>query len=373
MKKTYEMVKYIQGVETTEEHNGYSYSVGRTLTIVILGFICGLSNVSKIHQWASSRGVKEFLWEYFDVMRVPSYYWMLSLLKIIKPESLNKHFTELTQSLLPDGVKNRTVSFDGKSIRSTGKMDKYESALHIISAQLSELGITIGQKAVEGKSNEIPAVQELIKLLDLKDCMVVADALNCQKETARDIIDGGGDYLLNVKNNQKTLKEDIEDYVQDPDLQKSMGSTVSLEKSRNRIERRTAYVTNDIDWMPEKVDWKGLSCIGAIHTQFTDKTGTSNEWHYYISNRELTAEELLRHARLEWSVESMHWLLDVHFAEDFCRIEDRNLQQNLNIARKIALNSIRIYKNKTGSKRPFSKILLDSLLDPENIISILTV
>jgi predicted transposase YbfD/YdcC len=108
-----------------------------------------------------------------------------------------------------------------------------------------------------------------------------------------------------------------------------------------------------------------------VNTQFTGKKGQSNEWHYYISSRKLTAEELLKHVRLEWSVETMHWLLDVRFREDFCRVEDRNVQQNLNIVRKIALNSFRSYKAKTASKRPFSKLMFDCLLEPENILSVL--
>jgi predicted transposase YbfD/YdcC len=119
--------------------------------------------------------------------------------------------------------------------------------------------------------------------------------------------------------------------------------------------------------------WEKLGCIGAVNRQFIGKKGTSDEWHYYISSRSLTAEELLRHARLEWTVETMHWLLDVHFGEDFCRIEDRNVQQNLNIVRKIALNKIKDYKNKTASKRPISKLMFDCLLEPENIRSILAV
>ena len=114
------------------------------------------------------------------------------------------------------------------------------------------------------------------------------------------------------------------------------------EKTRDRIETRTAYSSIDIDWMHEKSDWANLQCIGAIHTEFETSKGKTSEWHYYISSRPLTAEQLLKHARLEWSVESMHWLLDVHFAEDYCRIENRNVQQSLNIVRKIALNLIKL-------------------------------
>jgi hypothetical protein len=96
------------------------------------------------------------------------------------------------------------------------------------------------------------------------------------------------------------------------------------EKNRGRVETRAAFSTCDIGWLPQREDWKDMACIGAIHTRVSSKKGDSDEWHYYISSRPLSAEELLTRARLEWSVETMHWLLDVHFGEDFCRVEDKH-------------------------------------------------
>ena len=96
-----------------------------------------------------------------------------------------------------------------------------------------------------------------------------------------------------------------------------------------------------------------LRCIGAINTRFTTKSGTSNEWHYYISSKALTAEELLKHARAEWSVETMHWLLDAHFEEDSCRVQDENLQKVLNIIRKVVINSLRVFATKLLLNAPF--------------------
>lgn len=372
MKTIKKITEYFADVETTKEHKGYFCSVGETLAIVILGSFCGLRNVNQIHQWASHVRVREFLKNHFGIEKIPCYYWLLCLLKIIEPESLNQYFTNWVQSFfLPEGTNDMTLSFDGKTVRSTGKMSKYKSPLHIVSAHIAEMGITLGQQTVEGKSNEIPAVRELIGFLKIEGCLVVADALNCQKETARAIIDGKADYLLSVKGNQETLRKNIEDYVQDDSLQKTMDTYASHEKNSGRIERRTAFSTCDIEWLYGKEEWKELACIGAINTKFTTKKGTTDEWHYYISSRKLTAEELLKRARLEWSVESMHWLLDVHFSEDFCRIEDENIQQNLNIVRKIVLNSVKVFKEKTNSKLPISKILLDCLLDSESILTIL--
>ena len=363
--------EYFMDVETTKEYKGYYCSVGEALTIVILGSFCGLRNVSQIHQWATTKRGTEFLAKHFAIKRVPCYFWLLCLLKIIDMKSLNECFMNWTQSFLPESTKGLTLSFDGKTIRSTGKMEKYDSPLHIVSAHVAELGITIGQQTVEGKSNEIPAVRKLIGLLKIEGCIVVADALNCQKETAHAIIGAKADYLLNVKDNQPTLKKDIEAYVQDENLRKGMDTFTTREKQSGRIEERIAFSTCNVNWLHGKGDWDKLTCIGAINRRFTTKNGTTNEWHYYISSNKLTAEELLKHARFEWSVETMHWYLDVHFGEDFCRIEDKNVQQSLNIVRKIALNSIKRYKETTGDKRPMSKIMLLSLIDYEEFLPIL--
>jgi len=371
MEKIQNIAEYFTDVETIKEHKGYFCSVGETLTILILGSLCGLRNANQVHQWAVSTKVSEFLAKHFRINRIPCYYWLLSLLKIIKPKSLNQCFINWVQSLLPEGTKEMTISFDGKTIRSTGKMEKYNSAMHIVSAHIATLGITLAQNTVDDKSNEIPAVRELINMLEIEGCMVVADALHCQKETCAAIVEKKADYLLSVKDNQETLKKDIEDYIQDHDLRQGMDTAHTCEKNRGRIEQRSAFTTHDIGWLCGKSEWVGLACIGAINTQFTTKKGTSSEWHYYISSRKLTAEELLKHARLEWSIESMHWLLDVHFGEDFCRIEDKNVQQILNMVRKIALNCVKNYKQKMKSKSPLSKIMFDCLLDCDHLIPVL--
>jgi len=364
------LVEYFEEVETVQEYKGYFCSIPEAISIVVVGSICGLRNVSQIHQWAESDRVSEFLKEKFGIEHIPCYYWLLSLLKLVKPESLNKCLMKWAGSILPEERKGLTIALDGKTVRSTGKMEAYDSPLHIISAQLSELGITFASKSVEGKSNEIPAVQQLIGELDIQDCMVVADALNCQRETAEAIIRGKGDYLLDAKGNQPTLAQEISDYVQDESLRKTMDSKTVTEKSRDWIETRTAYTTADIGWLFGKEKWENLCCIGAIKTEFERKGVKTEEWHYYISSRNLTALELLHHARMEWAVETMHWILDVHFSEDFCRIVNKTIQQNLNMLRKFALSLIKQFKANTCSKRPISQIMFKCLLDPLAIFSI---
>ena len=200
---------------------------------------------------------------------------------------------------------------------------------------------------------------------------MVADALNCQKETAESIVSGKGDYLLAAKGNQPSLEQEISDYVQDETLRKGMDSAVKKEKNRDRIETRTAYTVSDISWLFGKEKWKNLACIGAIRTEVEKNGEKTDEWHYYISSRKLSAEELLRHARMEWTVETMHWILDVHYGEDFCRIENKTIQQNLNMLRKFTISLIKQHKNRTGSKRAMSKIMLDCLLDYNHLCDVL--
>ena len=269
--KKQKLVEYFQEVETTQEYNGYFCSIPEAISIVVLGSVCGLRNTSQIHQWAESDKVAGFLKEKFGIEHIPCYYWLLSLLKIVKPESLNKCLMKWAETMLPKDRTGLTISLDGKTIRSTGKMGQYDSPLHIISAQISELGITFASKSVEGKSNEIPAVQELIKELDIEGCMIVADALNCQKETAKAVIKGKGDYLLDAKGNQPALEQEIREYVQDENLRKTMDCKTVREKSRDRIEKRTAYTTANIDWLYGKEKWENLGCIGAIKTEFERK------------------------------------------------------------------------------------------------------
>ena len=360
--------EYFEEVELTKEYDGYFCKIESIITIIILGSMCGLKNVSQIYLWASNKKNSEFLKEKFGIEKVPCYYWMLCLLKLIKPESLNQCFMKWIKDVMSQ--ISGTVSIDGKTVRSTKKMKQYEKPLHIISAQLTEAGLTFAQNSTDGKGNEIPAVRELLEMLEIKGCMIVADAMHCQKETASCIIQKEADYLLCVKGNQKTLYQDIADYIQDKELRTEMKKVSVTEKDRCRMEIRTAFVTDDTAWMSQKKEWTALQCIGAVRTKIVTEEHTSETWHYYISSRNLSPEELLHHARMEWTVETMHWILDVHFREDFCRIQDKEVQKNFNMLRKAAINLIKQFRNSHTPKSPLSHIMLNCLIDPDYLFDV---
>jgi len=381
-----ELEDALEVLETDREYDGYFCSIKAAVIIVILGSLCDLQSVKKIHAWATTEHVRKFLEETFGIKRIPCYWWLLSLLGIIRPESLNECMKQWVACVVPELAakleaeeneqseqkkKTLTIAIDGKEIRSTGKMKKYDNPLHIISAQIGELGLTLAQRTVATKSNEIPAVPELIKELAIPGCMVVADAMNCQIETAEAIVEAKADYLLSAKGNQQALMNDIAEYVHDTKLRAKMDRVSRTERGHGRKETRRAYTSADVSWQPGGRVWPELKCIGAIHTRFETSKGVTEEWHYYISSKALRAQELLHHAREEWSVESMHWLLDVHFDEDRCRVQSKNVQQNLNMLHKCALNIIRIHKRATQSKLPLDGIMFRALMNPQALLPLL--
>jgi len=352
---------YFEEVETTKEYDGYWYSVKDIIVISILGSLCGLKNMIMIVEWAKSASVLKFLQEKMKIPRVPCYSQFTNIMGIIKSESLNEAFITWVSSLVE--LADKTIAIDGKTIRSTERIMSLSKAIHIVSAYISELGITLGQKTAEGKGKEAPVFRDLLDMLELSGALVVADALNCKAATCKKIMESGADYLLCMKRNNAKLYEEIKSHMHDENLQKTMETSTTIEKNGGRIEKRTAYVCHDVENLKNARKWVGLSCFGAIRRQVEINGKTTDEWHYYISSRKLSADDFLKRVRYEWGVESIHWLLDVHFDEDkTCALND-NTQKNLNIIRKIALNLISDFKRETNSKKPVSGVMRSCLFD----------
>lgn len=304
---------------------------------------------------AKSAPVLKFLQEKMKIPRVPCYSQFTNIMGIIKSESLNEAFIKWVSSLVE--IADKTIAIDGKTIVTTERIKSSEKPVHIVSAYISELCLTPGQKAAAGKGKEVPAFRDLLEMLELNG------TLNCNTKTCAKIIESGADYLLCIKRNNARLCEEIKSYVHDEENQKTMETSQTIEKNGGRIERRAAYVSYHIEDLKNARKWVGLSCIGAIHRQFEVNGKTTDEWRYYISSRKLTASDFLKRVRLEWGVEFMYWLLDVHFDEDHTRAFNENTQKNLNIVRKIALNLITDFKKLTDSKKPVSGLMRSCLFD----------
>lgn len=238
-------------------------------------------------------------------------------------------------------LEGHTVAFDGKTLKGSHDRSRSKSALHSVSAWVCGLRMCIGLKSVEDKSNEIPAVQELIDLIDLKGAVVTADAMHCQVETAKAIIQKEADYILIVKGNQPSLQDALHEAIikamenDDPKVRR----TRKLEINRGRIETREIIVQPVPKDSAQFAKWAGIKSIGVIHRtrevngKFEEATET------FISSRDPKVRDIARRIREHWGIENQqHYILDVTFSEDASRIRNGNSPEISSVFRRLALN-----------------------------------
>jgi len=275
-------------------------------------------------------------------------------------------------------LEEKQISIDGKTVCSTATMKEYEKPLHIVTAMLTDNYVSLGQVAVNDKSNEIPAVRELLDMLNIKGAVVTLDAMHCQKDTVEKIIKNKGDYVVQLKKNQGNFYADVyamfdDKYMNETDKDGEYEVFQTIEKSRGRIEKRTCYVLNETAYFTNYLaDWRGLKKIFAVKRTVEKDGKISEEISCYLSSKNTSAENLLSYTRKHWQIESFHWLLDVNFGEDGSLVRDKNSQICLNIMRKFAISILKKYiennpvKRKTISantrKCLFNPVFLESVL-----------
>ena len=263
---------------------------------------------------------------------------------------------------------------DGKAIKSTDARKTIENMMNIVTAY-TDTGISLGQITVENKTNEIPAVRDLIDMLNIEGMIITADAMHCQKETAEKIIDNKGDYVLQLKANQKNFYEDVyamfdEKYMDEADQNCEYEIFSTTEKSHGRIEKRTCYVLNEIEFFTDYIaEWKGLKKIFAVKREVTRDGKQTTEISCYLSSKNTTAEKLLSYTRKHWQIESMHHILDVSYDEDKCRLYSQRAQENLNIFRKMGVSVQKNYLK--GKKQTVKSSMFNCLLNDEYLIDVL--
>ena len=263
------------------------------------------------------------------------------------------------------------IAVDGKAIRSTSKKGEANSALQILTAYLTESGVTLGQESIHKKTNEIPVFQDMLDYLEIKGKVITADALHCQRETCKKIIEKGGDYVFGLKENQKTLYDNIKLFFTDSINNDNISVYESIEKNHGRIEKRICRKATSIEWLDVENKWVGLKTVFEVRREVTSKNSTSIETSYYISSHDTSAKELLKISREHWKIESLHWLLDVVFSEDECAVISDNGQKTLNIFRKLALLLHKNFIKQQSKKSSIKASILQALVSDKRILEIL--
>ena len=336
------------------------------LKLVMISVLCGMDELDKMIDYGKSK--KEFLEKEFGIKSIPSKSTLTRIFVMIDPKWLSLSIVGIVQSLIKE--KHTQIMLDGKAIKSTDAIKSIEKMMNIVTAY-TNTGISLLQKTVDNKTNEIPAVKELIDMLDVKGMIITADAMHCQKETAEKIVNNGGDYVLQLKANQKSFYEDVyamfdDKYMDETDKNCEYEIYKTEEKSHGRIERRTCYVLNEIAFFTDYLaNWKGLKKIFAVVREVEKDNKITKEISCYLSSKNTTAENLLSYTRKHWEIESMHHILDVTYDEDRCKLLSQRAQENLNIFRKMGISIHKNYlknKKQTVKSNMFNCLLNDNLL-----------
>jgi predicted transposase YbfD/YdcC len=322
------------------------------VVIAVCGILCGSDGPTAIHRWADNR--RDWLEQFLSLANgIPSRDCIRRLLMALKPEAFQKCFQDWLAHVIQtdNSGPKRLIAIDGKTCRGSHDAAKQLGPLHIVSAWASEDGIALGQVATEAKSNEITAIPELLKQIELKDSLITIDAMGCQKEIARDIVDGGGDFVINLKDNQPKLREAIETHFNkhlELDLEYlQYRSHETSESSHGRIDERSYFLTKIPPDFALKKEWPWIKAIGYSLrvTQHADGSET-DETRYYILSRYLSGKRFSEAVRGHWAIESMHWVLDVNFREDDSRTRERTLGNNLSWLRRFAVGLLKRHSSK---------------------------
>ena len=257
------------------------------------------------------------------------------------------------------------IAIDGKTLCGSARGGL--QPLHLVSAWATQAQVSLGQVAVDGKSNEITAIPTLLELLDLNGALVTIDAIGCQKAIAKKIVSGGGDYVLVVKGNQERLLADIQETVGralDEELPaENVRQCHTTEQGHGRVEKRSCLVISDLKDIRDRAKWASLTTVGVCFRERTVNGETTTEASYFIGSRRMGARRYAQALRSHWGIENqLHWQLDVSFKEDANRVENRHGAANLALMRKLALGLLKQHPRKDSIARKRKAAALDSVI-----------
>lgn len=283
---------------------------------------------------------------------IPSHDTINRVISMIRSDRFEQLFIKWVESIKSKELDNESfkevIAIDGKTLRGSKDSFHQKRPIHVVNAWASSNGLVLGQSTVDGKTNEIKAIPELLKLLDIEGCIITIDAMGTQKEIADEIIDNGADYILALKSNQNYLKENVETIFK---VQTPISEHTTVEKGHGRIETRQCQVINDLKFLDENQSkWKNLASIVKLTSTRELNNTKTEEIRWFISSLNVSAEIMNNCIRKHWQVENcLHWTLDVTFREDYQRKRNANSAQNFAIIQKIALNLVKSDKANKGS------------------------
>jgi predicted transposase YbfD/YdcC len=343
------------------------------LTLAICAVICGADGWTQVAQFGRCK-LKWFK-TFLDLPHgIPSHDTFGRVFARLEPAAFEDCFMKWVTGLA-DHSQGRLIAIDGKTIRRSLDVAGGQAAIHLVSAWCQANHLVLGQVATDAKSNEITAIPALLKLLDLSGAVISIDAMGCQKKSARQIVDQGGDYLLQLKGNQGGLHDEtalLFDQCLSADCLGLKHTTAATTNGgHGRVEQRRLWATGEVGWFAERGRWKNLRSLIRIEAVRAVGGETSREYRYYISSLPADdAERLLKLIRGHWGIENtLHWSLDINFREDERRIRRGHGAENFSRLSRIALN---LLKSETTEKVGIKTKRLTCGWDHDYLLKVLT-
>lgn len=370
MKTEKSMFEIFEQLEDPRDIRGRRYPLIDVLMLALYGVLIGFEDFTNMSYYLKKREAE--LTRLLGLSNgVPSHDTFSAVFRVIDVEKFMRLFVEWTRQIVKER-SGKQIAIDGKAVRAAGKKAECGNIPYVISAFLCESGITIGQKEVGEKTNEITEIPRLLDLIDIADSVVTIDAIGTQKEIMDKIKEKNGHFCLQVKLNQRSAYESMELYFRDlqqNDIQgwRAPDRFQSTEKDHGRVEKREYYVESDgekVKGILAEEKWKHVQSIGMA--RLTRDTGDhrSMEIHFHVMDQKLTAEEYAGYARGHWGIENkLHWTLDIHFNEDRATARSDQSISNLTLLRKMALNLTKL--DPEMAKKTTKKKMIDFMTEPQ--------
>lgn len=346
----------LQDPRRTNKGN-FQHLLSDILLLTISAMLCGVNDWPSVVTFGESQ--LDWLRKHGKFSSgIPSQDTMERLFAALNPKSFNECFINWMESIRKN-IPNEVIAIDGKTMRGAKDTKASKNMPHIVSAWASANGICLGQVKVSDKSNEITAIPELVDYIATKGCTITIDAMGCQKEIAKKIVESNADYILAVKRNQANLEQAIQDTIR---FEKPDSISIMEDSGHGRVETRKCAAYSNLSHVEKVNEWIGLTTLFIIESVVYEKTTgkETTEQRFYISSLPAIADDLNFKTRSHWAIENnLHWSLDVCFGEDSSRKRKKNEAENFNIILKMVMNLLCEDKNKISKNRKRFKAALD--------------
>jgi predicted transposase YbfD/YdcC len=343
-------------MERTREHR-----LVDVLVIAVCTLLCGGESFYDMEDFGHAK--RQWFETFLDLPNgIPSHDTFNRVFATLDPDAFLNCFVQWTQALRQT-IHQEIVAIDGKALRRA--YHQKEHIKYVVSAWAEANNLVLGQVKVDEKSNEITALPELLRVLELSGCIVTLDALGCQKNIAKEIKEADAEYVLALKGNQGLVHEEVKSFLdaaiaevqalrpKGAALSKvaaALAQTQTIEKAHGRIETRRYYQSDQLEWFADRNAWEGLTSVGLVEATREINGNKTTERRYYLSSLPLDVKLFAQAVRSHWAIENkLHWVLDVSFGEDYSRARSGYAAENLATLRRLALNMLKKENTKKRS------------------------